>query len=378
MWNKFLIFIFLLLSFAVASGQNSRTFLFVGSYTDGKPDKGIYVYDFNPETGRLREVTTAQDCTNPAFLTLSVDGKFLYACTETQLPDAGSISAFSFNREAQKLTFINKQSSGGANPAYVTVSNTNKWVIAANYTGGSVVVLNTNEDGSLNPYSQLIPFSGSSINTARQDRSHVHSTVFSPDYDFLFVSDLGLDKISVFSFNPDIAQPLTAVERFTIHTVPGSGPRHFTFAPNHKFAYGIEELGGYVSGYRYNAGRLEPFQRIFAYSKTQEEYGSADIHISPDGRFLYASNRKDAENTLAIFSIDPQNGQLTFISHQSTFGDHPRNFTLDPTGNFLLVANQFTNNVVVFKRDARTGLLTRTETELNIPNPSCLVMRTYP
>jgi 6-phosphogluconolactonase (cycloisomerase 2 family) len=365
----------IILQFAYA--QKNKTYLFVGTYTEGKPDKGIYIYEFNTKSGTLTKVTTGDGITNPSFLALSPNGNFIYACTDTKLPKEGSVTAFKFDSITGSLTFINKQNSGGENPVYLTTSKNNEFVINANYTAGTVSVFSTNPDGSLNPCGQLIQFDGSSINTRRQDKSHIHATVFSPDYEYIFFPDLGADKIRAFKFNLQEKEPLQALVNNDYTAIPGSGPRHLTFHPNNKFAYCIEELSGTVSAFKYESGVLENIQRIFSYSKIQDEYNSADIHISPDGLFLYASNRWDQENTISIFSIDQQNGKLKLIGHQSTYGDHPRNFTLDPTGNYLLVANQVTNNIVVFKRDLKTGLLKKVGKEINVPSPSCLKMREY-
>lgn len=360
-----------------ASAQLSKTYLFVGTYTNGKPDQGIYMYEFNAQSGSLKQVFSGQNITNPSFLTLSPAGDYLYACTDTKLPDEGSVSAFKIDSINGSLTFLNKQKSGGENPVYLSASSHNEFVINANYTEGTVTLFKTNADGSLNAYTQRIQFQGNGPNARRQDKAHIHASFFSPDYEYIFFPDLGADKIRVFKFNLNEAQALKALENNDYTSVPGSGPRHFTFHPNGLYAYCIEELSGTITAFKYASGKLDSIQRIFSYSKLQEEYNSADIHISPDGRFLYASNRWDNENTIAIFSINKDDGKLTLIGHQSTYGDHPRNFTMDPTGNFLIVANQLTNNLVVFKRDNQTGLLSKTGTEIKVPNPSCLVMRKY-
>ncbi|HOS47793.1 MAG TPA: lactonase family protein [Bacteroidia bacterium] len=360
-----------------ALGQFNKTYLFVGTYTDGQPDKGIYIYEFNSKNGNLKKVFSGENIINPSFLTLSPNGDYLYACTETKLPQEGSVSAFKVDSIKGSLTFLNKQKSGGENPVYVTTSRNNEFVINANYTEGTVSVFKTNRDGSLSPSSQIIRFQGKGPNTKRQDKAHIHAAVFSPNFEYVFFPDLGADKIRVFKFNLLDDQPLKSLENYDYTTLPGSGPRHFSFHPNNKFAYCIEELSGTITAFSYESGKLDSIQRIFSYSKLQEEYNSADIHISPDGLFLYASNRRDNENTISIFSINNDNGKLTLIGHQSTYGDHPRNFTLDPTGNFLIVANQVTNNIVVFKRDTKTGLLTKTGKEINVPRPSCLKMRKY-
>ncbi len=370
---------FLFCFVSVAQSQHkAKTYLFIGSYTGGKPDRGIYVYDFNRKSGRLEALGAAYDVVNPSFITLSPNGQYLYACADTQLPDTGSVMAFKVDSVSGILGFINKQPSGGDNPVYVSVDRSNKYLINANYTGGSVSAYTLNSDGSLNPYVQKIPFEGSSVMAKRQESAHIHAAVYSPQCDYVFLPDLGADIIRVFKFDPSKAQPLIPTVANDVHTVPGSGPRHFTFHPNGQFAYSIEELSGTVVAYAYHAGTLDSLQRIFGYSKAQaSSYGGADIHISPDGRFLYSSNRWEDENTIAMFGIDQQTGMLKLLGHQKTYGDHPRNFTIDPTGKFLLVANMLTNNVIVFKRNMKTGLLKKTKTEITVPSPSCLQMRSY-
>lgn len=375
---KLLLSFFLFNVFFIACAQNNtKTFLFVGTYTEGKSDLGIYIYEFDSNSGDLKFCSTAENLTNPSFLTISPNGKFLYACTDTKMPNKGSVTAFKIDSVNGRILLINKQASGGENPVYLTVYKNNQYVVNGNYTEGNVSVFKADEDGSLNPYSQLIQFTDSSINKTRQEKAHIHSTIFSPKNDFIFLPDLGADKIRVFKFDSSNSKPLIPFDNYIVNTLRGSGPRHFTFHPNGKFAYCIEELSGYVSAYSYNNGKLDSIQHIFSYSKIQESYGSSDIHISPDGLFLYTSNRWDKENTLSIFSINGDNGKLKLIGHQTTFGDHPRNFVIDPTGNFVLVANQVTNNIVVFKRNWKSGLLTKIKTEIVVPRPSCLQMRKY-
>ena len=373
---RFLIIPFLLFRFA-AYGQDGPTYLFAGTYTDGQPDKGIYIYRFNPRNGKLKLTGHGDGITNPSFLTLSPDGRFLYACTDTKMPKPGSVTAFSIDPAKGRITPTNKQSAGGENPVYVAADQTGRFVVEGNYTGGSASVFTVRDDGGLDPAEQFLQFTGSGVIADRQEKSHVHSTVFSPDNRYVFMPDLGADKIRVFRFDQDAALPLQPMEDLDITATPGAGPRHFTFHPNGRFAYCAEELSGTVCAYGYRDGKLDSLQRVFAYSKKQDIYSSADIHVSPDGKFLYVSNRLDQENTIAVFSIDPASGKLSLAGHQSTLGDTPRNFTLDPTGRYLLVANQATNNIFVFKRDPATGLLTRTGKEVRVPAPSCLQMRTY-
>lgn len=373
----FFLGLFLLLTGLILGQQNTKSLLFVGTYTKGNPDKGIYVYEFNTNSGELKIVSTGENIINPSFLTISSNGRFLYSCTESKLPYNGSVSAFKIDSIGGKISFINKQSSEGKNPVYLSVHKNSKYVINGNYTEGNVSVYTTNPDGSLNPAAQIIQFTDSSINKLRQEKAHIHSTVFSPNNKYIFFPDLGADKIRAFIFDTTIPQPLLPKDNYTVNTVLGSGPRHFTFHPNGQFAYCVEELSGTVSAYSYKHGELDSIQRVFSYADTFEVYGSADIHISPDGLFLYASNRGEKENSLSVFSINQSTGRLTLLGHQDTFGNHPRNFTIDPSGKFLLVANQLTNNIIVFKRNLKTGMLTKTSVEIKVPNPSCLQMRVY-
>jgi 6-phosphogluconolactonase len=354
------------------AGQTS--YLFIGTYTmNDNGSKGIYIYKFGSKKGSLQLVTSTENVVNPSFLEVSPDGKFIYACTETKSENEGTVSAFSFDKKKKEIKFINKQKAGGANPVYVALHKSGKWLVNGNYGGGSVTVFPVNENGSLSPYSQLIQHKGSSVNKERQEKAHVHSTVFSLSGNYLMVPDLGIDKVMSYKFSSGLEQPLVNDSVYAA-ALPGSGPRHFTFHPNGKFGYCIEELSGTISVYDSNNARFDSIQRISTYLKdSKPPYSSADIHVSPDGKFLYASNRL-SENSIAVFSIHPNTGKLKYLTSQNTLGEVPRNFCIDPSGKFLLVANQGSGTVVVFKRDLKTGLLTETGTLIKIPSPSCLKM----
>jgi 6-phosphogluconolactonase len=257
-----LTFLFAYLLYTAYGQTSSKTFLFVGTYTEGKPDLGIYVYEFDSQSGHLKLNSNAENITNPSFLTISPNGYYLYACTDTKLPNEGSVTAFKIDSLSGKILLINKQPSGGENPVYLTVYKDNKFIVNGNYTEGNVSVFTANEDGSLNPYSQIIQFADSSINKMRQDKAHIHSTVFSPRQDFIFLPDLGSDKIRVFKFDSINSKPLISVDKYLVNSVLGSGPRHFTFHPNGKFAYCIEELSGMISAYSYDNGILDSIQSL--------------------------------------------------------------------------------------------------------------------
>lgn len=355
---------------------SQNTYVFVGSYNFNKEKKGIYVFRLDTVTGQLKKITTVKNVLNPSYLTVSPNGNYIYACTDTKTPNAGSVSSFEFKPQNNTLTFISSQKSGGENPVYVSVHKNGKWLVNANYTEGSVAVHSLTEDGKIGPIVQNFSYSEGSINKERQDRSHVHSSVFSPDYDFVFFPDLGADKIRCYQFDSLKENPLLETPNPFTQTTLGSGPRHFAFHPNGKFAYCVEEMAGFVCAYKYDNGRLESIQRIAAHpDEITKGFSGSDIHVSPDGRFLYASNRGE-ENNIAIFSI-ANDATLKIVGYQSTFGRTPRIFAIDSKGKFVIVANQSTGNVVVFKRDSVTGLLSKTGNEIKVRNASCVQIKEY-
>jgi 6-phosphogluconolactonase (cycloisomerase 2 family) len=352
-------------------------YVFAGSYNFEKNKTGIYVYRLDTLTGHLTRTSVVDSILNPSWLTISPDGSHLYAGTETQTSNSGSVTGFAFDSTKGKLIFINKQSSPGENPVYISIDREARWLVDANYGQGSIAVYPLSPNGFINPCAQFISFTDSGVNKQRQDRSHIHSAIFSPAQDYMFFPDLGADKIRSFSFDPAQPKPLLPAPTPYTATYPGGGPRHLVFNANGKYAYLIEEMGGSITVFHYANGRLDSLQRIATHShELKKGYGSADIHISPDGLFLYASNR-NVENNIAIFAIDQQSGRLTAIGYQSVHGRHPRNFAIDPTGNFLLVANQFSSNVTVFRRNKQTGLLKRVHQKVKIPGVSCLQVRRY-
>ncbi len=362
----------LLLLSAIVAGQNNH-YLLVGTYTTGTSE-GIYVYRFNSDSGSFSPVSSAKT-SNPSFLAVSPDQQYVYAVNEnadsTMHTTGGSIAAFSFNKQNGTLSFINKQYSGGKHPCYVTIDKTGKWVIAGNYSSGSLGVLKVRKNGGLDTTTQIIEHTGYSVNQDGQTAPHVHATVLSNDNKYLFVPDLGIDKLMIYSFNAKSGKLAPAKIPFQM-TEAGTGPRHFDFHPNGRYAYLVEELTGSVSVYGYSKGALTLLQNISALPPDfNGAVGSADIHVSPDGKFLYASNRGES-NTIAIFSINEKNGQLLPVGHQSTMGKTPRNFNFDPSGNFLLVANQNSDEIVIFKRDKTTGLLTDTGKRIPVSKPVCI------
>jgi 6-phosphogluconolactonase len=345
-------------------------YMLVGTYTTGK-SKGIYVYKFNSTNGAVTPVGMIAT-SNPSYVAISPDKKHVYAVHENaRNGNGGEVAAFSFNNATGNLSFINQEQTAGDHPCYVTVDQTGKWVLAGNYTSGSLSVLPVKEDGSLGAAVTIIRHEGRGINQQRQEGPHVHETVLSADNRWLFVPDLGTDKVMIYAFN-DSSGSLTAGPQPFAKSKDGSGPRHVTFAPNNQYAYLVQELSGKVVAFKYHDGHLKRIQEISALPRGfKGAIGSAELQASPDGRFLYVSNR-GGSNNIAIFHINPRNGKLSVAGYQSTMGEVPRYFNFDPTANFLLAANQESNNIVIFKRDAVTGLLTDTGKRVDVGNPVCI------
>ena len=344
--------------------------LIIGTYTNKDKTSGIHVYTFNSKTGEFSFKSKAQDIPNPSFLVVTTDKKNLYSVSEAGGGN-GSVYAYSFDAPSGKLTLLNSVSSGGDGPCYVSVNENKKYVFVGNYGGGSLTAVRVNDDGSLSSDSQTIQNEGSSVYKPNQNKPHVHAAVISPDGHFLLVPDLGTDKINIYNIEEGKAQPLTPAAQPFASVKAGGGPRHLTFSPDGKYAYLVQELDAMVTAFTYDNGKLEAIQSLTMLSDGfKGKVGAADIHTSPDGKFLYASNRGEA-NEIVIYAID-KDGKLKYSGRQSSLGSAPRNFAIDPSGNFLLVANQNSDDIFFFKRDQKTGLLSSTGKKITVSMPVCL------
>jgi 6-phosphogluconolactonase len=343
--------------------------LLVGTYTKGT-SKGIYVYRFYAETGRLAFLNEIDDVSNPSYLCVTNDNKFVYAVNEDG--KNGGVSAFKFDAHQGKLTFLNKQPSGGADPCFVSVDNDMKNVFVANYSGGSLAVLPVNKDGSLAPISQLIQDEGHGANKDRQEGPHVHMALLSPDEKYLLYNDLGTDKLNIMRYHPSHPQPLTPASPPFVKLADGEGPRHIVFSNDKKHVYLVTEMGSSVHTFDYDNGKLKETQTITLLSDGfKGKTAGAAIKISPDGRFLYASNRLET-NEISVYAIDPDNGKLIFVQRVSSYGKNPRDFAIDPNGNFLVLANQDSDTIYVMRIDKSSGKISRTAVAEKIGNPVCL------
>ncbi|MDR0657399.1 MAG: lactonase family protein [Mediterranea sp.] len=340
----------------------------VGTYTGGD-SKGIYTFRFNQETGEFKALSDA-GISNPSYLAISGDNRFVYAVSEHG-DGREAVTAFRFDKENGALQKLNSVPAMGADPCYIITAG--RHVVTANYSGGSISVFPLAEDGSLLPASDVIRFTGSGADRERQEKPHLHCVRISPDGKFLFACDLGTDRIYVFGINAQAhagseEKFLKAATPPVFHVTPGSGPRHITFSPNGKQAYLINELSGAVVAFDYKDGTLSEIRTIQA--DTAGARGSADIHVSPDGKFLYASNRLTADG-IAIFGIDRTDGKPVKAGYRLT-GNHPRNFIITPNGKYLLVAARDRHAIEIYERDEESGLLTPTGKEIPVDSPVCL------
>lgn len=346
-------------------------YMLVGSYATPE-EEGVKVYRFDEATGNAKYITGLKGISNPSYLTPSVDGERIYAVGEDE-GKTSTANAIRFDKEQETLTLLNSQPTDGAAPCYIQLSPSGKFVITANYFGGSITVFPLDKEGKLKPDTRLISFIGNGPDKERQNQPHVHCVEFTPDHKYLLANDLGTDQIHIFPVSEAMTDGvahslLDESKEYNVKVEPGSGPRHICFHPNQKYAYLINEISGKVITFSYEKGKLNTLQYIEA--DTIGANGSGDIHISPDGKFVYASNRLQADG-IAIFAVDQEKGTLTKAGYQLT-DIHPRNFIITPNGRYLLAACRDSNTIQVFNRDKVTGLLKDTGKSIKTDKPVCL------
>lgn len=349
--------------------------IYVGTYT-GPESKGIYALQFDPASGKATPLGLMGEATNPSFLAIDRNHRYLYSVNEVQDykgEKSGGVSGFAIDRKTGKLSFLNEVSSHGADPCHLSLDKTGKYVLVANYTGGSVVAFPVFADGRLGEASAVVQHTGHGPNAERQEGPHAHQIQLTPDNRFAIASDLGLDELLVYRFD-STKGALAANDPAFGKVDPGAGPRHFVFHPNGKFVFALNEMGGSVTSFAFDAhkGALRKLQTVSSLPTDFKGHNdSAEIEVDASGKFLYASNR--GPDDIAVFAIDSAKGSLQLVEHVPTKGKAPRNFAIDPTGKYLFAANQESNNIVVFRIDPKTGRLTDTGQVLNVPAPVSLV-----
>lgn len=356
--------------FAAAEEAAAKSlFVYIGTYTNG-PDEGIFLLRLHGDDGRLEYLGLAGHAKSPSFLAIHPSKPLLYTVGEG---GPGTINAFAIDPATGKLAFINAATSVGRGPCHVAVDRAGRHVLAANYGGGSVVVLPIEESGRLGEACAFVQHEGSSVNPQRQEGPHAHSVTLDAAGRFVFAADLGLDKILVYRYD-DTSGTLEPNEPPFAQVAPGAGPRHFAFHPNGRFAYVVNELGNTVTAFVYDAsqGRLDMLHSVGTLPAGFDgKNTTAEIRVHPSGRFVYCSNR--GRDSIAGFAIDEDTGRLSPLGQTPTRGRTPRNFNIDPSGRFLIAANQDTNTVVLFRIDSESGALAPTDQSVEVPKPVCVM-----
>ncbi|MRT92724.1 lactonase family protein [Ancylomarina sp. 16SWW S1-10-2] len=347
--------------------QDSNNYSFyVGTYTD-KESEGIYKYVLQKD-GHIKPIGLVAKSENPSFLAMSDNKQYLLAVNEISNDDeVGTIESFSILNDS--LSFKSKSTTGGAHPCFVNI-NAEGYVLTANYTGGNIGLLKLDKKGELSDLLDIQQHSGKGIGD-RQQEPHAHSVWFESSNNDVISIDLGTNELWFSQLDTNLNK-FQAKDPYKLKMDDGAGPRHLAFHPNNKWIYVINELNSTIS--LILKADNNQYKMGLSYSTLPKTYteanAPADIHISSDGNFLYASNR--GHNSLVIYKINKNDGSLNLLDHVSTHGKWPRNFSLSPDENYLLVANRHTNNIVSFKRDKKTGLLEYVD-QIEAYSPVCIL-----
>lgn len=355
--------------------RSNDYFVYVGAARgEGEPE-GIYIHRLDMASGALQPIRAVTDVHNPGFFAVHPNQRFLYSIDEdrSKSPSVGEVSAYAIDPATGELSHINRQLSHGQGLCHLMTDNEGRFLFTAHYGGGSISVLPILEDGSLGEATEVIQHTGSGTHP-RQDAPHPHSIYVDPTNTFVFVPDLGLDKIMIYRFDASKGK-LEPNSTPWAELTPGSGPRHFAFHTSGRFAYVINELSSTITAFEYDSrnGVLTEIQTVSTLPDGySEENTTAEIVVHPSGKFLYGSNR--GHDSIAMFAVDQVTGALSALGHEPTQGGHPRHFALDPTGAYLFAENRDSNNVVVFRINHDTGTLQSTGHVTEVPRPVCIKM----
>ncbi|MDP4208809.1 MAG: lactonase family protein [Bacteroidota bacterium] len=356
----------------ISAQHVNQEMVFFGTNVD-KPGRGFSLAYFDTVTGLLSQPKFIEASPAPSYFVIHPNGKMLYSVNELDsFPkkwSGGGISAYKIISSREKLRLIDRVESGGAAPCFINFDKDFSHVLVANYNGGSVSVVKLNADGSFGPQTSLVRHAGKSVNTVRQEKAHAHSIKVDPSGKFALSCDLGVDKFFVYRYDCKTGTLHPNNPAF-VALKPGSGPRHFSFHPNGKFVYVINELSATISVFSWSSGKgllneIETVQTLPADFKGANT--SAEITVHPNGRFLYCTNR--GYNSISAFSINAETGKLTQLQQISSQGNAPRNFAIDPTGRWVVLSNHNSDNVVIYRLDTASGLLIPTGQTVSILSP---------
>jgi 6-phosphogluconolactonase len=344
---------------------------FIGTYTNKTESKGIYAFEFDPNSGKLKILGLAAQTPDPSWVAIHPTGKFAYAANEAG--KQSTITAFSIDAKSSKLTQLNQIPALGEDPCHLSFDKTGKYLFVANYSSGNIAVFPILPDGKLGEHTALATNAGNlGPNKERQEAPHAHWVHVSPDNRFVFAADLGLDAILSYRFDATKGT-LTPNDPSFAKLNPGAGPRHVAFSPNGKFVYVVSELNSTVTAFSYDPAKGTLFEFQILTTLAQDFAGrndTAEITVHSNGKWLFASNR--GRDTITVFSISPADGSLTSLGEFPTGGKEPRHFAIDPSGQFLLVENQNSNSIIVFRINPATGALAHVAGADGIPSPVCL------
>jgi 6-phosphogluconolactonase len=360
-----------------AAAREGSSLVYFGTYT-GPKSKGIYVAPFDAATGKLGALRVAAETENPSFLALHPKRPLLYAVNETDNYEgqkAGSVSAFAIDPATGDLRALSRASSRGGSPCHLFVDGSGRYVLVANYGGGSVASLPIGADGGVGPAASFVQHTGKGFDPKRQNGPHGHMIVTDKSNRFALAADLGLDQVLVYRFDARTGA-LTPSDPPYAAAEPGSGPRHFAFSPDGRDLYVLNEIKVTVSAFKYDAGKLTPYQTLSAMAgeavPTPADSG-AEIAVHPSGRFVYSSQR--GPDDIAVFARDTSSGRLTLVEHVASGGRTPRGFGIDPSGRWMIVGNQRSDTVQVFAIDTATGRLKATGQTAEVGGPVSVTFR---
>lgn len=361
------VYLFIALLIPSGAARGVDLFVYFGTHSAG-PQIGLSLSHFDSETGGLTPPKLLVEAKEPAFFVIHPEGRYLYTCN-SGVP--GGLSAYKIEPKTGELTLINRVLAGGGDTSFVSLDQTARYALVANYLGGNIAVFALRPDGGVGDWTGFAQQTGSSVDPERQTHAYAHAIITDPTNRFALVPDLGVDKLFVYHFDEKSGAIKPNKPPFA-QVAAGLGPRHVRFHPNGRWVYLINEMGSRIIGFNWDSttGALSDFQTISTLPPDFKGANAcAELEVHPNGKFLYASNR--GHDSLAVFAIDPSTGRLSLVEHTSSRGKTPRNFAFDPSARWILCTNHGSDNAVVFRVDPESGHLTPVGEPVRVPAPFC-------